>query len=348
MTLKELYYSIFNQYNGQAIDMDKAPSGQWPIQIQCVDAFKLVLKMLGDPNYARPLGGDGYAHQIVYRFYENGYNEYFDLIPIDYDNFPAQLGDVLVYGVTDETPSSHVSLFAGGAGGAYHYSFGQNQGTWDHSFNTITLCDYGVIGILRPKESKLNPKAETPAPAPKPAKNKSGFYDVPENSYYFNAVCWAKEKGLISGVNEDYFKPENNISRADLCTILWRLKGKPEVDSTNPFKDIKSTDYYYKAILWANAKGITKGSGSSFRPTAPCTRGEAITFLYRLCGAQDMGRTAIPYSDVAKSAFYYDAVRWGHAHQVIVCGNKFNPSQACNRAQFITMLQRIVNNGLDK
>lgn len=345
MTLTELYYQIYNQYNGKAIDVDGAPSGDSITRTQCVDLFKLVLQMLGDPNYARALGGDGYAHQIVYRFYENGYDEYFTLIPIDYNNFPAQVGDILVYGVTDETPSSHVSMFAGGAGGAYHYSFGQNQGTWDHSFNIITLCDYGVIGILRAREDKLNPKP-VPAPEPKPVKNKSGFYDVPENSYFFEAVCWAKEKGYVTGVNEDYFKPEKDISRADLCTILWRMKDKPEVDSVNPFKDVKESDYYYKAILWANAKGITKGSGSSFRPTAPCTRAEAITFLYRLCGAPDMDRTVIPYIDVATSAYYYDAVRWGHSYQVIICGNKFNPSSACNRAQFVTMLQRVVNHGL--
>lgn len=344
MTNTEIFNYMYNTYNGKAIDVDGAPAGDVILRTQCVDAFKEVLRLLGDPNYARALGGDGYAHQIFYRFYENGYDEYFDLVPIDYANFPAQLGDILVYGVTDETPSSHVSLFAGGAGGAYHYSFGQNQGTWDHSFNTIMLCDYGVIGILRPKQ-KEQPKPE-PQPEPKPQKNASGFVDVPEASYYFDAVCWAKKKGIITGVNDDYFKPEGNISRADLCTILWRMKGKPEVDQINPFTDIHAADYYYQAVLWACAAGITAGTGQKFRPTDPCTRAEAVTFLYRYCGAQDMGKTQIPYIDVPANTYYYNSIRWSHAMQVTVCGNKFYPDNTCTRAQFVTMLYRVDKNKL--
>lgn len=347
MTGEELFYQMFNELNGIAIDVDGAPQGYDRITLcQCVDAFKEMLRRLGDPNYARALGGDGYAHQIVYRFYENGYNEYFDLIPIDYDNFPARLGDILVYGVTDETPASHVSLFAGGAGGIYHYSWGQNQGTWDHSFNTITLCDYGVIGILRPREDKLNPQPAAPAPAPKPAKNASGFYDVPEASYYFDAVCWAKGQGIITGINEDYFNPEGAISRADLCTILWRMRGKPEVDQINPFMDVNNEAYFAKAILWACANGITAGTGSSFRPDAACTRAEAITFLYRFAGAPDMKGTAIPYMDVSPIAYYYNPVRWSHAAQITICGNKFRPENPCTRAQLVVMLQRMAANGL--
>lgn len=347
MTNTEIYNYMFGHYNGVAIDVDGAPEYYDEItKVQCVDAFKEVLRLLGDPDYARPLGGDGYAHQIYYRFYDNGYDKYFDLVPIDYDNFPAQVGDILVYGVTDETPASHVSLFAGGAGGIYHYSFGQNQGTWDHSFNTITLCDYGVIAILRPKQQAQPQLQPQPEPEPKPQKNASGFYDVPEASYYFDAVCWAKNKGIITGVNEDYFKPEGNISRADLCTILWRMGGQPEVDQFNPFADVHAEDYYYKAVLWACAKGITAGTGQKFRPADPCTRAEAVTFLYRFCGAPDMGKTQIPYLDIDYNAYYFNAIRWSHAMQVTICGNMFRPENPCTRAQFVTMLQRVEKNNL--
>lgn len=342
MTGTELFYQMYNDLNGKAIDVDGAPSGDIITRTQCVDAFKEMLRRLGDPNYKRALGGDGYAHQIYYRFYENGYDKYFNLV-----SWPAQLGDILVYGVTDETPSSHVSLFAGGAGGDLHYSWGQNQGTWDHSFNTIVLSDYGVIGILRPREDRLNP-TKAPQPAPKPAKNKSGFYDVPEASYYFDAVCWAKDKGIMTGINADYFKPEGAISRADLCTVLWRMKGKPEVDQINPFTDVNSGAYYAKAVLWACAAGITAGTGQKFRPNDSCTRAEAVTFLYRFCGAPVMEGTAIPYVDVASNSFYYNAIRWSHAAQVTICGNKFRPDNKCTRAQFVVMLKRISNNKLAK
>ena len=68
-----------------------------------------------------------------------------------------------------------------------------------------------------------------------------------------------------------------------VCTFLWRAKGCPEPTTTvNPFTDIKESDYYYKAILWAVEEGVTGGySDSTFRPNNVCTRGNIVTFLFR-------------------------------------------------------------------
>ena len=142
MTVEKLIENFYATYNGRKIDTDGVPANQ---PYQCVDGFKEYLRWLGDPNYARAIGGDGYAHQIAYRFKENGYDKYFDSV-----GWPARLGDILVYGVTKETPYSHVSFFAGDAGNGRHYSWGQNQGS-DPSFCTISLSNSGVIAILRPK-----------------------------------------------------------------------------------------------------------------------------------------------------------------------------------------------------
>jgi hypothetical protein len=68
-----------------------------------------------------------------------------------------------------------------------------------------------------------------------------------------------------------------------VATFLWRAQGEPETQSKeNPFKDMDSAAYYYKAVLWAVEQGITVGTGKgNFSPNETCTRGQIVTFLYR-------------------------------------------------------------------
>lgn len=143
MTIEELINTFYATYDGKKIDTDGVPASQ---PYQCVDGFKEYLRWLGDPNYARALGGTGYAEEIAYRFEANGYNKYFDKV-----GEPARVGDILVYKRTNETPDSHVSFFAGYDGANRHFSWGQNQRWDDPSFCTISLANSGVIAILRPK-----------------------------------------------------------------------------------------------------------------------------------------------------------------------------------------------------
>ena len=149
MTIEEFIGDFYNKYNGKAVDTDG-------LGAQCVSLFKKYCEALGDPNWKRALGGDGYAWQIAKRFHANGYDKYFDLV-----GEPAKLGDVLVYAQTPETPLTHVSFFAGYAGNGKHYSWGQNQGGPNGASNTIPLSNGGVMAILRPKGfnvEKWNPK----------------------------------------------------------------------------------------------------------------------------------------------------------------------------------------------
>lgn len=86
------------------------------------------------------------------------------------------------------------------------------------------------------------------------------FTDVKETAYYYDAVTWAVEKGVTNGTSATTFGPNNNCTRGHVVTFLWRASGSPEPTKTqNPFKDVKSTQYYYKAVLWAVEKGITTG-----------------------------------------------------------------------------------------
>ena len=118
-------------------------------------------------------------------------------------------------------------------------------------------------------------------PAPENAENP--FSDVEEGQYYYEAVLWALEKGITTGLSEDSFGPKANCNRGQIVTFLWRAMDKPACTaSENGFADLSENAYYNDAVLWAVEKGITTGvSADSFAPNATCTRGQIVTFLYR-------------------------------------------------------------------
>lgn len=113
---------------------------------------------------------------------------------------------------------------------------------------------------------------------------KKGFFaDVPADSFYYEAVKWAVEKGITNGTDATHFSPNEPCTRAQIVTFLWRYEGKPAPSSTrNPFADVNTGSYYGSAVLWAVEHGITNGmSATEFCPENTCTRAQVVTFLYR-------------------------------------------------------------------
>ena len=94
---------------------------------------------------------------------------------------------------------------------------------------------------------------------------------------------WAVENEITSGTSSNTFSPNDTCTRGQIVTFLWRSSGKPAPTKTsNPFKDVKSGDYFYDAVLWAVGKKITLGTDEThFSPNSTCTRGQVVTFLYR-------------------------------------------------------------------
>jgi len=119
--------------------------------------------------------------------------------------------------------------------------------------------------------------------------------------------------------------------------------GSPEPAGTaNPFTDVSSDAYYYKAVLWAVEKGITKGTtNTTFDPDATVTRAQAVTFQYRAAGTPEAA-AANPFSDVASGAYYTDAVLWAVNSGVTkgTSATAFSPAQTCTRDQIVTFLWR--------
>ena len=123
------------------------------------------------------------------------------------------------------------------------------------------------------------------AGSPEPSVTETSFTDVEMGMYYSKAVLWAVEKGITIGTSADKFSPHADCSRAEIITFLWRFAGSSEAESTScRFTDLEANSYYYTAVLWAVEKGVTAGTtDTTFSPKDPCTRGQAVTLLYRAC-----------------------------------------------------------------
>ena len=170
------------------------------------------------------------------------------------------------------------------------------------------------------------------------------FKDVSAGAYYSDAVAWAVENNVTSGTSNTTFSPDSVCTRAQAVTFLWRAAGSPDVSGSNPFSDISSSDYYYKAVLWAVQNGITSGTGAkTFSPDLVCQRSQIVTFLYRYAGSPSVSGNN-PFRDVSSSAYYYNAVQWAINHNVTsgTGAGQFSPESTCTRAQIVTFLYRYI------
>ena len=169
------------------------------------------------------------------------------------------------------------------------------------------------------------------------------FVDVPEGSYYEEAVDWAVEKGITTGTGNNYFTPDGICTRAQAVTFLWRVAGSPTPKTeAMVFEDVLDGSYYYEAVLWAVENGITVGtSATTFSPELTCSRAHIVTFLWRAANSPSV-KMDNPFTDVAADAYYIDAVLWAVKHKITVGTtlSTFSPDEGCTRAQIVTFLYR--------
>ena len=167
------------------------------------------------------------------------------------------------------------------------------------------------------------------------------FTDISKSDYFYDAVLWAADKGITSGVTETLFAPNSSCTRAQMVTFLWRANGSPVVDYAMNFTDVPADAYYADAVRWAVSKGITSGtSATTFAPDMTVTRAQTVTFLYRAAGTPAV--TGGSFADVNANAYYADAVAWAVAEGITsgTSATTFSPDAACTRAQIVTFLYR--------
>ena len=179
------------------------------------------------------------------------------------------------------------------------------------------------------------------------------FWDVADSSqYYFRHVYWAAEAGITKGYNLEYFGPQLECTREQMMTFLWRMAGQPNPKTTrNPFPDVPSNAYYTKAVLWGVENGITNGYSSGeyagkFGVGLPCTREQAMTFMWRMAGKPEPKAGANPFKDIKPSDYYYKAVLWASQNGIAngyssgEYAGKYGVGLACLREHMVTFLSR--------
>ena len=174
------------------------------------------------------------------------------------------------------------------------------------------------------------------------------FTDVPAGAYYEDAVVWAVGRNITTGMSAAAFDPNGSCTRAQIVTFLWRAAGSPEPKTMKGFDDVASNAYYAKAVAWAVENGITTGtSASKFSPNDPCTRTQAVTFLFRYAAANGMEAVTMQellsgYADAASVPSYaVSAMNWALAAGILQGdGVKLMPNATCTRAQIVTFLYR--------
>lgn len=192
-----------------------------------------------------------------------------------------------------------------------------------------------------------SPAVKPAGTTPEPELPVLRFTDVSSSAYYYNAVAWAVDSGITSGTSANTFSPDNACSRAQVITFLWRMAGSPVVTNTvSAFDDVPADSYYWNAVQWATANGITAGIGSGlFGSNSTCTRGQMAALLYRYADSPAIDGE-LPFADVSADSYYAKAVIWAVENGITngVSETTFAPDNICTRAQIVAFLYRAFAN----
>lgn len=212
-----------------------------------------------------------------------------------------------------------------------------------HDFSNAHCPTCANCSAVNPYYTPYVPAVD-PAPDEEPETEppQATFTDVAEGSYCYDAVQWAVESKVTTGVSDNEFAPSQDCGRVEIITFLWRAAGSPEPEGTvTSVTDVKTGSYCEKAVLWALENGITKGDGSGAFGMGNVTRAQAVTFLWRLagCPAANGGNG---FRDVDAEAYYAQAVQWAVEQGITygTGGDRFSPDTVCSRGEVVTFLYR--------
>ena len=169
--------------------------------------------------------------------------------------------------------------------------------------------------------------------------------DVPEGSYYAEAVRWALSEGITTGTTENTFSPDSECTRAQAVAFLFRYAASEAVtlqELVSGFSDADSVPgYALPAMNWALAEEIVQGNGSKLMPNDSCTRAQIVTFLWRAAGSPEP-KALSSFADVPADAYYARAVAWAVENGITegTSDTTFAPGTICTRAQGAALLYR--------
>ena len=178
------------------------------------------------------------------------------------------------------------------------------------------------------------------------AEKENPFVDVTENDWFEAAVLWAvsQDPAITNGTDETHFSPAKVCTRAEVVQFLYNAAGKPEVaNKENPFTDVKESDWYYTAVLWAVENKITSGTtATTFAPAKKCSRAEIVQFLWNAAGNPEPEAVENPFEDVKESDWYAKAVAWAVSEGITsgTTPTTFAPTKSCSRAEVVQFLYK--------
>ena len=184
------------------------------------------------------------------------------------------------------------------------------------------------------------------------------FKDVKENDWFYDAVSYAVENGLMSGMSEDIFAPNTPLTREMLAVVLYNVEGQPEGTEANTFTDVKGDMWYTDAILWANENGIVAGyDNGAYGVGDLITREQFAAILYRY--AQFKGydvsigadTNILSYADAfAISEYAYPAMQWACGAGIMggMDDGTLMPQGKATRAEAAAMLMNFCENVVKK
>ena len=266
---------------------------------------------------------------------------------INVRNGPAEFsGDTSIYGYFYGIMADEIKILGGNldvTGGSSSFFFRHEQFSMDSSLDLTQPAgaEVGSVTILGP-----DLRDATRVVISDPNSPRNPFTDVPENSYYYDAVNWAvnTDPQITTGTTPTTFSPDATCTRAQAVTFLWRTRGCPKPTITQcQFVDVLPGTYYYEAVLWAVEQGITIGtSATTFSPHMGCTRAHVVTFLHREQHEPAPVNSYNPFVDVAADVYYYYPVLWAVERSITkgTTATSFSPHSTCTRAQIVTFLYR--------
>lgn len=181
------------------------------------------------------------------------------------------------------------------------------------------------------------------------------FVDVPDSAWYYDAVKYVNENGLMAGTSANTFAPDRTTTRGMIVTILYRLEGSPNIENEiwgYPFKDVDANAYYATAVYWARMNGIVAGySDELFGPNDTITREQMATILYRYAQHKGYDTTAKAdlsrFTDTAQVGSYaVETIRWANAEGLVngTSATTLSPKGSATRSQVAVILTRFCQN----
>ena len=172
------------------------------------------------------------------------------------------------------------------------------------------------------------------------------FSDVSQDDWYYEAVRFAQEQGLMNGYSDGRFGAEDTLSRSQLAQILFNKEGRPGVNYLPEFSDMAGGAWYTEAVRWAASQGIVGGYGDgTFGPNAPITREQLAVMLWRYSGSPAAASTELDFNDEGQiSGYALEALRWAVESGVLNGdgGGRLDPQGQATRAQVAQILKNFL------